>query len=147
MSDFELVVGAKVPVKTNKEGYRLIVNVMHGDGDKHEDMEMTFGQNGMSRGGRKLTDCLKFFRAYGEIGWNTRCDTDTCLLKRVAIECGLDTEIVDSIYDGFFPGDVTNNGSSLAMPVKLTVVYYDEDGVKYNVDVMEDGKIVQFNFG
>lgn len=114
MSSYELVVGKPVVQKNPKNTYLLEIEVMHGDGDNYQIINLDFKE-------RKLLQVLPVLE---ELETNGR-------------KYHREYRIIDGFGDLLqedWPYDCTSE-DYLAGYVKHKLFWYNEDGIKHNVKV------------
>jgi len=117
----------------------LTVEVMHGDADQYTTESYSYSKDDE----RGLGEMVKLVYAV----FNMRDGAhETTLVEQELAEVGKDfkMEYPSDMYIDLVGYDVTTNGNFLAVPEKLSIVWYDSMGVKYPVDIeLDDGTVLK----
>jgi hypothetical protein len=128
----ELRIGKKCEAKLPPcNVYEVIVEVMHGDGDKYENIKFRGGHD-------EVMPKLKLLAAFFQLDWNSRCDilsVKNAILNAASADGSDPTQAWDW-YTDHIGWDCTNDGNSLAMPQSINVFWYDESRQKFEVDLV-----------
>lgn len=125
----EVKIGQPVPIQNPKVStYELKVEAMSGDADHYQYNTM------LTKDAEMLVKWLSIFKAYYELSWNARCDDNTVFrkIKQLQIE-GVNAQ---DVFSDLVGRDVTTNDGRFAMASGIKVFWYDENGVKYDCEVL-----------
>ncbi len=135
-SKYDFVI--KNPVASNPlcSTFSVVVDYMHGDADHYTTETFNFpvedeADNDDIR--LSLQDIIYIIREWSNIDWNTRCDLLQSGLHKWLTSIGYPNS--DIIYD-LFPSDVSNYDSHAHIN-GCNVYWFDENSIKYNVDIID----------
>ena len=123
--------------KNPRNTYEISVTYMHGDADAYSTGIARYTGHEKAKLGFEYGVLL----AWVNLNHNHKCDMLDSYKRRVdwLYSVGVTQESVDEISDKFFSeGDYTIRDGTIAMIESVKVFYYDPDGVKFNVNMLNE---------
>ena len=122
----QFTIGKTVPDEGIEPGLYLVMDFMHGDGDRYETLRV-FRVDNTPQGRQELEDAIELTRR---------------AQKLMAPGGGRDAEagseiLYDTVVGDEWPGDVTADHQFKARCNAYYVRYFDDCGVEYEVDIAE----------
>lgn len=153
MAEFDLVVVKAAKVNKNpRDTYRVKVVFMHGDADGETVKSMDFpaGKDYVrEKYEPSIDEVLTYLKAFFDLDWNSGCDfcTGRKDRNRILYAAGLDDDAISRCEEDFlWEGDITTDHQYRARPDKVTITYFDANGVEFNVDAFVKGTSEKLKF-
>lgn len=105
--------------QVHRNEYKIVIRAMHGDAD------------GYTNNTIYEEDKERVIKIYDYLKWARRADRR--LFGRMWKLAFPEDEYEDMLYD-LLPGDATCDGQYRARPTRVTVTYFDDNGIEYSVN-------------
>ena len=122
------------PLNTRKNTFEVVAKFMHGDADFYEDVSFYCDEE-------EVIEYWKFYKEYGKLSWNSRREETSSVdgfWKLFTTNTEEDIAMERYWGDDLWPLDKTGGWNFRAGLDRMSFYYYDENGVKYHVEVKDD---------